>query len=97
MNRHSSNRVKMLKMAASATKHTTKLTASERKSVASIRFGKPRAEKPRCVFSCGDDTGSAVFDFKARIAPDEMNGTRRTSKNSKLKANMKTVAIQGPT
>src|SRR5215207_3943422 len=77
MNRHSSNNVKMLKIAASATKHTRKLSASERKSVASIRFGKPKAERPRCFVLLAFAAGVEPF---ARFDSDteDRNGTRLT-------------------
>src|SRR5215207_6439174 len=96
MNRHSSNNVKMLKIAASATKHTRKLSASERKSVASIRLGKPNAEKPRCFVLASFVAGADPFDTLDSDTEDK-NGTRVTNRNSKLKARMKTVAIHGPT
>src|SRR6185295_11884143 len=94
MKRQSSNKVKMLKIAASATKHTRKLSTSERKRLASMRFGKPKAEKPRCfvrVFV------SAPEPFCPRESDTvDKNGTRFTNRNSKLKARMKIVASHGP-
>src|ERR1051325_8142402 len=97
MKRHSSNRVKMLKIATSAMKHTTKLSTSERNSVASIRFGKPKAEKPRYfvwrVFA--DSLGS--FALRGKMETEEMNGSRLINRNSKLKPKIKNVASHGPT
>src|SRR4030095_10532693 len=95
MKRHSSNKVKTLKMDASATKQTRKVIASDRNSVASIRFGKPNAEKPRSEVLRRVVPGGA--DFNDKTDADEMNGTRRTNRNKRLNANMKTVAIHGPT
>src|SRR5215204_4740074 len=96
MKRQSSNNVKMLKIAASATKHTRKVSASERKSVASIRFGKPKAENPRRfafpVFAaCADPFGP-----RDRIDTEDRKGTRLTKRNNKLKARTKIVASHGP-
>src|SRR5215204_1865976 len=71
MKRHSSNNVKMLKIAASDTKHTMKLNASERKSVASMRFGKPKEMKPRCAAWLGLDSGFGSFDRLERIEPKD--------------------------
>src|SRR5437762_3137107 len=96
MNRHNSNNVKMLKMAASATKQTKKLTANERKSVASIRLGKPKTEKPRCVVWRGAAVASELLARKGNIGPEESSGTRWTSRNNRLNPNMNTVANHGP-
>src|ERR1044071_7878434 len=71
MNRHSSNNVKMLKIAASARKQTTKLNTSERSNVASIRFGKPNAVKPRFVFCRGLVVVPVSFDRVGQIEMDE--------------------------
>src|SRR5215510_3863075 len=73
MNRHSSKRVKMLKIAASAMKQTTKLSTSERSSVASIRFGKPSAEKPRFVGCRVFIVVLGSFDLVGQIEIDEMS------------------------
>src|SRR5688572_9093651 len=67
MKRHSSNNVKMLKIAASDTKQTMKLSARERKSVASMRFGNPKEMKPRCAPCFGLDTAFDSFDRLERI------------------------------
>src|SRR5688572_33376052 len=66
MKRHSSNNVKMLKIAASDTKHTMKLSASERNSVASMRFGNPKEMKPRCGACFGLDTAFDSFRSEER-------------------------------
>src|SRR3569832_359524 len=95
MNRQSSNKVKMLKIAARATKHTRKLRASERKRLASMRFGKPRAERPRC-FVLILIPGSEPFVPRDSDTVDK-NGTRFTNRNRRLKARMKIVASHGPT
>src|ERR1051325_4192382 len=97
MNRHSSNNVKMLKIAASAAKQMMKLTISERSNVASIKFGKPNAEKPRCVV-CRDCVAEATpFVFAGQIEIEETIGMRLRNRNTKLSAKMKTVASHGPT
>src|ERR1051325_1863791 len=96
--RQSSNSVKMLKIAASATKQTIKLNTSERSSVASIKFGKrnvatPMRERRPCpsgVFS------AASFLFFRRNARKE-NGVRLMRNNNKLKPMIKKVASHGPT
>src|SRR5215218_2178611 len=96
MKRQSSNNVKILKMATSATKHTRKLRASERKSVASIRFGKPNAERPKCFVFAVFAVGAAPFGPRDRIETEDKNGTRLTNRNRRLKARMKIVASHGP-
>src|SRR5215216_5672289 len=96
MKRQSSNNVKILKIAASATKHTRKLSASERKSVASMRFGKPRVEKPGRFALLLLDADVDPLESRDRIATEDRNGTRLTNKNNKLKARMKIVASHGP-
>ena len=94
--RHSSNKVKMLKMAASARKQTRNVSASERKSVASIRFGKPNVEKTRCEVLERAIAVSGDLDREDEIDPEGINGTRLTRRNSKLKMKMNTVASHGP-
>ena len=96
MKRHSSNKVKMLKMAASATKQTMKVNASERKSVASIRFGKPNLEWPPFDICCFVAEGSDDFVSLDMNDPDDVKGTRFTSKNNKLKPKSNTVPSHGP-
>src|SRR5262249_5418763 len=84
MNRHSSNNVKMLKIAASAMKQMTKLTTSERSNVASIRFGKPNPEKRRCDVGRGFVAMPGSFDLE--IETDEMSGIRFINRKNKLRA-----------
>src|SRR5687768_15552926 len=96
MKRHSSNNVKMLKIAASDTKHTMKLSARERKSVASIRLGNPKEIKPRCAPCFGLESAFDSFERLERIEPKDINGIRVTNRKSTLNANMKTVASHGP-
>src|SRR5689334_23170018 len=97
MNRHSSNRVKMLKIEASARKHTTKLNTSERSNVASIRFGKPNADKPRCVVCRVFVTVLVSFDLLGQIEIEERSGILFTNRKKRLRTKMKTVANHGPT
>src|SRR5215211_3963784 len=97
MKRQSSNKVKTLKIAASATKQTRKLSARERKRVASIRFGKPRAENHRCLAKLDFASGSDTLELRDRLDTDDTKGIRLTSRNSKLKPKMNTVASHGPT
>src|SRR5678815_715786 len=97
MKRQSSNKVKILKIAASATKQTRKLNARERKSVASMRLGNPKADKPRCFFSLDFAAGANPFGPRARFDTEDKNGTRLTNRNSRLKPRMKIVASHGPT
>src|ERR1041384_6536780 len=97
MKRHSSNSVKMLKMATSAIKHTMKLSASERNSVASIRLGNPNAEKPRFfVWRVFAET-SASFALRGKMEMEDTNGSRLTKRNNRLRPKMKNVASHGPT
>src|SRR5689334_19958499 len=97
MKRHSSNSVKMLKMATSAMKQTMKLSASERNSVASIRLGKPNAEKPRCfVWRVFAET-SLSLAFRGKMETEDTNGSRLTNRNDRLRPKMKNVASHGPT
>src|SRR5215813_14052658 len=96
MRRESSNSVKMLKIAASAIKHTIKLSASERKSVASMRLGNPKADRPRCFAFAAFVAGADPFGPRDRIDRDDKNGTRLTKSKSRLKARMKIVASHGP-
>src|ERR1044071_3557777 len=96
MKRQSSNNVKMLKIATSAAKHTTKLATSERKSLASMRLGKPSAENPRCFTALVLVTAVVSFVRRDKIASEDMNGTRLTNKNRTVKARIKIVAIHGP-
>src|SRR5688572_20023531 len=97
MKRQSSNRVKMLKIDASATKQTTKLSASERSNVASIRLGKPSVPTPYDARRRG-----AATDLSALVAllfgshAENENGTRLSSNRIKLKPTMNTVASHGP-
>src|SRR5688500_1148191 len=86
----------MLKMATNAMKHTTKLTASERNNVASIRLGKPKAEKPRCFVSRVLTGAFESFGLRGKMATEDMNGSRLTNRKSKLMAKTKTVASHGP-
>ncbi len=72
------------------------VSAIERNSVASIRFGNPNIENARCDVLRGADAGSDDFDRNDKIAAEDMNGTRLTSRNIKLKAKMNTVASHGP-
>src|ERR1043165_4562054 len=97
MNRHSSNKVKMLKIDASAMKQTRKLSASERSSVASIKFGKPSVATPiserlrvLVVFSLA----AARF---LNSEPVKENGVRLITNSRKLKPTMNAVASHGPT
>src|SRR5687768_6771144 len=97
MKRHSSNRVKMLKMATSAMKHTIKLSASERNNVASIRLGKPKAEKLRCFVWRVFCEPPVSLVPRGRMETEDMNGSRLINRNSKLRPKIKTVASHGPT
>jgi hypothetical protein len=96
MKRHNSNNVKMLKMAASAAKETMKLIASERKSVASIRFGKPKLKSRRCEVCFGVGADFGFLERFVKNEPSEANGSRLTIRNSMLSARIKTVASHGP-
>src|SRR5687767_7279280 len=96
MNRQSSNSVKMLKIAASATKQTTKLITRERNSVASSRFGKANVLLKRTVvsmdlFGSGDD----LLVILGRLCGS--TGIRWTSMKSRLKPTRNAVASHGPT
>src|SRR5256885_1341333 len=97
MNRHSSNNVKILKIAASATKHTIKFTANERNSVASIKFGKPSGEKLRRNCSRGAVALSESLDGFRKNEPEDSNGRRLKKRNRRLRAKTKIVASHGPT
>src|ERR1044072_1139831 len=96
MKRQSSNNVKMLKIATSAAKHTTKLTTSERKSVASIRLGKPKADKPRCLVWLVRATAVVFLVCRDKIGSEDTNGTRLTNKSRMVKPRTKIVASHGP-
>src|SRR5689334_8872585 len=98
MNRQSSNSVKMLKIAASATKQTTKLAMSARSNVASIKFGNARVLLNREDVS-GDVVRSSEVSFEALAlrTGSRGNGIRRTNRNTRLKPTMNTVATHGPT
>src|SRR5215467_2095408 len=85
----------MLKIAARATKQTIKLSANDRNRVASIRFGKPSAENPRCPALDDFTSGSETFELR-EIEIDDTNGIRFTSRNNKLNPRMKNVANHGP-
>src|SRR6185369_11917914 len=97
MKRHSSNKVKMLKIDASATKQTIKLSTSERSNVASIRFGK------RSVLTLLKERFRATVAFSVEEArflssePVNENGVRLIRNSTKPKIRTNAVANHGPT
>src|SRR5215510_10212421 len=99
MKRQSSNRVKILKIEARATKAKTKLTTRVRKSVASSKLGKPQVPIPnlRRKFDLVTAIGPLSDFFRLMIEATESHGTRPTSRNIKLKVNIRSVASQAPT
>src|SRR5689334_18313129 len=97
MKRHSSNNVKILKIAASATKHTMKLTINERNSVASIKFGKPNGEKLRWNSPRGAVVFSESLACFRKNEPEDNKGSLLKNRNSRLRAKTKSVASHGPT
>jgi hypothetical protein len=59
-------------------------------------LGKPKAEKPRCFVSRVFAEAPVSFPLRGKIATEDMNGSRLTNRNSRLRAKMKTVASHGP-
>src|SRR6185369_5126171 len=98
MKRHSSNKVKILKIAASATKQTTKLTMRARSKLASIKFGNARVLLKRTAISAdlvrSREVSAEAF---ARLSGSRGNGMRWTKRKKRLKPTMNTVASHGPT
>ena len=97
MNRQSSNSVKMLKIAARATKPTRKLSASVRNSVASNKLGNPERPTPSI---CACRVGFAVFAVVLlwRFPIDvKSDGFRLVRRKKAVSVIMKTVAIHAPT
>src|SRR5687768_7295227 len=98
MKRHSSNNVKMLKIAASAMKQTTKLSISDRSNVASSKFGNASVLRKRTAISAD------LFRLRevsllglVALRGNLKNGIRGTNRKSKAAATMNTVASHGPT
>src|ERR1043165_2506308 len=93
MNRQSSNSVKMLKMAASATKQTMKLSTSERSSVASIRLGNLNLLKPVRELRRVPAVGSSALAMRFFSSdPVSENGLRLVTNSSTLKPRMNMAA-----
>src|ERR1051326_8352854 len=91
MNRQSSNSVKMLKMAASATKQKMKLSTSERSSVASIRLGNLKLLKPMRELRRVPAVGSSALAVRFFSSdPVSENGLRLVTNSSTLKPRMNT-------
>src|SRR5258705_4999653 len=96
MNRQSSNRVKISKIATRAMKLTRKLTANVRNRLASIKFGNPQL--PTVWARQALATGLLELALR-RLTPHRSevnNGIRLVMRNNKLKDNINPVPIHGP-
>src|SRR5258705_3481172 len=98
MNRQSSNRVKMSKMATRAMKLTRKLTANVRNRLASIKFGNPQLPIP-LVRPCQVLTAGCLELVGARFITRrrDSSGMRLIARSHRLRHSINAVAIQGPT